>query len=108
MLTACHDPNDSVTSISRLAKLYCRLTVLLAAAACSSSDRATAPQSRPEVNISDAVHEGGTPGFYFLPPMADHPTFGGTFDSAVSTRNPQIALSAVTNGQPANCGSPAG
>ena len=104
MLTARHDPNDSVTSIRRLAKLYCRLTVLLTVAACSSSDRATAPQSRPEFNISDAVHEGGTPGFYFLPPMVDHPTFGGTFDSTISTLNPQIALCDVTNGPDTNCG----
>src|SRR5207237_128058 len=104
MLTARHDGNDSVTSIRRLAKLYCRLTVLLTVAACSSSDRATAPQSRPEFNISDAVHEGGTPGFYFLPPMVDHPTFGGTFDSTISTLNPQIALCDVTNGPDTNCG----
>src|SRR5438874_1561244 len=104
MLTARHEGNDSVTSIRPLATLCSRLTVLLAAAACSSSDRATAPQSRPEFNISDAMHEGGTPGFYFLPPMVARPTFGGTFDSAVSTLDPQIALCDVTNGTDTNCG----
>src|SRR5207302_2167104 len=104
MLTARHDPNDSVTSIRPPATLCSRLTALLTVAACSSSARATAPHSRPEFNISDAVHEGGTPGFYFLPPMVDHSTFGGTFDSAVSTLNPQIALCDVTNGPDTNCG----
>ena len=104
MLTARHEGNDSVTSMRPLATLCSRLTVLLTVAACSSSDRATAPQSHPEFSISDALHEGGTPGFYFLPPMVDHPTFGGTFDSTISTLNPQIALCDVTNGPDTNCG----
>jgi len=104
MLTARHDGNDSVSRIRRFATPCSRLTVLLTVAACSSSDRPTAPQSPPEFNISDAMHEGGTPGFYFLPPMVARPTFGGTFDSAVSTLDPQIALCDVTNGTDTNCG----
>src|SRR2546430_1270283 len=102
--TAPHDGDDSMSSVRRCARLCSRLTVLLSVAACASSDRPTGPQSRPEFNISDAVHEGGTPGFYFLPPMVARPTFSGTFDSGISTLNPQIALCDVTNGTDTNCG----
>jgi hypothetical protein len=37
-----------------------------------------------EALISDAVHKGGTPGFYFLPPIAPATTLIGTFDAALS------------------------
>jgi uncharacterized protein YjdB len=33
--------------------------------------------------ISDAVHNGGTPGFYFLPPMVAAPMVTGEFDGAL-------------------------
>src|SRR2546423_1692241 len=102
--TVPHDGDDSMSSVRRCARLCSRLTVLLSVAACASSDRPTGPQSRPEFNISDAVHEGGTPVFYFLPPMVARPTFSGTFDSGISTLNPQIALCDVTNGTDTNCG----
>ena len=71
--------------------------------ACSSSDRPTAPRSGPEYAISDAVHEGGTPGFYFLPPMVAQPAFGGTFDGDITTLSPQIAICDVSNGPDSNC-----
>ena len=58
-----------------------RLILAAIVAACSSADRVTAPLTKPEFAISDAVHEGGTPGFYFLPPVVRQPTFGGTFDA---------------------------
>ena len=80
---------------------------LLIATACSSGDKATAP-TRPEFAISDAVHEGGTPGFYFLPPMVTQPTFSGTFDADITTLNPLIAVCDVTNVPDANCGGPGG
>ena len=70
--------------------------------ACLSSDRPTAPRSKPEFAISDAVHEGGTLGFYFLPPMVAQPTFSGTFDADITTLNPAIAICDVAND--ANCG----
>jgi len=82
------------------------LPALLFFNACSSSDRPTAPRSGPEFAISDAVHEGGTPGFYFLPPMVPQPTFSGTFDADVTTLNPQIAICDLTND--ANCGASSG
>src|SRR5438309_347181 len=92
--------------------LTCRLARLVAALliveACASGDRPTAPRSRPEFAISDAVHEGGTPGFYFLPPMVAQPTFSGTFDADITTLNPAIAICDITNGPDANCGSSGG
>jgi virginiamycin B lyase len=78
------------------------------AAACKSADRATAPQTRPEFAISDAVHEGGTPGFYFLPPMVAQPTFSGTFDADITALNPAISICDVTNGPDNKCGGPSG
>src|SRR2546425_10663717 len=61
--------------------LSARLILAAIVAACSSTDRVTAPLTKPEFAISAAVHEGGTPGFYFLPPIVRQPTFGGTFDA---------------------------
>ena len=78
------------------------LPALLILNACSLSDRPMAPRSRPEFAISDAVHEGGTPGFYFLPPMVAQPAVSGTFDADVATLNPAIAICDITND--ANCG----
>jgi len=78
------------------------LPALLILNGCSSSDRPTAPRSRPEFAISDAVHEAGTRGFYFLPPMVAQPTFSGTFDADIATLHPAIAICDVTND--ANCG----
>jgi len=56
--------------------------------------------------ISDAVHEGGTSGFFFLPPMVAQPTVSGTFDADIATLNPQIAICDVTND--VNCGGSSG
>jgi len=82
--------------------------VALSIAACSSNDRPTAPRSGPEFAISDAVHEGGRPGFYFLPPMVAQPTFSGTFGADIATLNPAIAICDVTNGPDPNCGGTGG
>src|SRR6267378_4380746 len=88
--------------------LTCRLTrlvpALLIVGACASGDRPTAPRSGPEFLISDGVHEGGTPGFYFLPPLVARPTFSGTFDADITTLNPQIAICDITSGPDSNCG----
>jgi hypothetical protein len=92
--------------------LSCRvarfLPALLFLNACSSSDRPTAPRSGPEFAISDAVHEGGTPGFYFLPPMVAQPAFSGTFDADITTLDPAIAICDITNGPDSNCGGSGG
>jgi len=85
-------------SVSRL------FPAILCVTACSSGDQLVAPRTRPEFAISDAVHEGGTPGFYFLPPMVAQPAFSGPFDADITTLNPTIALCDVTNGPDANCG----
>src|SRR6266516_593063 len=95
----------AVSLTSRIAWL---VPALLIVEACSSGDRPTAPRSRPEFAISDAVHEGGTPGFYFLPPLVAQPTFSGTFDADITTLNPAIAICDITNGPDANCGNSGG
>lgn len=81
---------------------------LLIAAGCTSSDRPTAPFTKPEFAISDAVHENGTPGFYFLPPMVVQPTFSGTFDADITTLNPAIAICDITNSPDLDCGNAGG
>src|SRR6266513_501047 len=92
--------------------LTCRLAwlvpALLIVGACASGDRATAPRPGPEFAISDAVHEGGTACFYFLPPMVAQPVFSGTFDADITTLNPAIAICDITNGPDNNCGGAGG
>src|SRR6266705_233023 len=79
-------------------------TSLLALAACSSDRNLTAPRNRPEFAISDAAHQGGTPGFFFLPPLVAQPTTGGTFDADIATLNPQVAICDITLGPDVDCG----
>ena len=96
--------------MTRPAALYPLLSFasLLIVAGCTSSDRPTAPFTKPEFAISDAVHEGGTPGFYFLPPIVAQPAFSGSFDADIATLNPQIAICDITNGLDNNCGGAGG
>src|SRR5712691_926088 len=77
--------------------LSARLILSGVVAACSSADRVTAPPIKPEFAISDAVHEGGTPGFYFLPPVVRQPTFGGTFDAG-QLSNLRVYVCDLTSG----------
>src|SRR6266540_3565155 len=91
----------AVSLTSRVAWL---VLALLIVEACVSGERPTAPRSGPEFAISDGVHEGGTPGFYFLPPMVAQPPFSGTFDADITTLNPQIAICDITDGPDNDCG----
>src|SRR6266571_4828111 len=91
----------AVPLTSRVAWL---VPALLIVEACASGDRPTAPRPGPEFAISDGVHEGGTPGFYFRPPMVAQPTFSGSFDADITTLDPQIAICDITNGPDNNCG----
>src|SRR5882762_87736 len=95
----------AVSLTSRVAWL---IPALLIVEACASGDRPTAPRLGPEFAISDGVHEGGTPGFYFLPPVVAQPTFSGTFDPDIATLNPQIAICDITDGPDNNCGGAGG
>src|SRR2546423_1157880 len=95
----------AVSLTSRVAWL---VPALLIVEACASGDRPTAPRPRPEFAISDGVHESGTPGFYFLPPMVAQPTVSGTFDADITTLNPAIAICDITNGPDNNCGGAGG
>src|SRR6266571_3216638 len=91
----------AVPLTSRVAWL---VPALLIVEACASGDRPTAPRPGPEFAISDGVHEGGTPGFYFLPPVVAQPAFSGSFDADITTLNPQIAICDITNGPDNDCG----
>src|SRR5437879_5607381 len=99
---------DSMMAVSLRWRVWRLLPATLLVTACAFNDRPTAPPSGPDFAISDAVHEGGTPGFYFLPPMVAQPTFSGAFDGNIATLNPQIAICDVTNGPDVNCGGAGG
>src|SRR5204862_1650599 len=71
-------------------------TSLLAVAACSTDRNLTAPRNRPELAISDGAHQGGTPGFFFLPPLVAQPGTGGAFDADIAALSPQVAICDIT------------
>ena len=76
------------------------------ALSCSPDGTPTAARSGSGLQsaISDAAHDGGTAGFYFLPPMVSQPVFAGTFDGDIATLNPQVAICDVTSGPDTDCG----
>ncbi len=64
-------------------------------------DEATAPSHReivvpgaPSPDVTDAVHNGGTPHFYFLAPMVPHPRYSGVFDAS---QRPIVEICVVSN-----------
>jgi hypothetical protein len=73
------------------------LAVLVAAACTADSMSPTAPTGVRRT-ISDAAHAGAVPGFYFLPPMVDNPSFGGTFDASLQPRVEVCELSGTVCG----------
>jgi len=79
-------------------------TSLLAVAACSTDRNLTAPRKRPELAISDGAHQGGTPGFFFLPPLVAQPGTGGAFDADIAALSPQVAICDITLGPDRDCG----
>jgi hypothetical protein len=95
-------------AVSLRCRVAALVSVLLIVGACASADRPTALRPGPEFAISDGVHEGGTQGFYFLPPMVRQPAFSGTFDADIATLEPQIAICDITNGPDNNCGGAGG
>ncbi|HKV71809.1 MAG TPA: hypothetical protein VJN62_11205 [Gemmatimonadales bacterium] len=72
---------------------------------CTRAEPTTATlRSHVAAVISDAAHDGGTAGFYFLPPMVSQPIIAGTFDGDIATLNPQVAICDVTSGPDTDCG----
>lgn len=59
---------------------------VLAVAACSADSKSPLAPDVPRPTISDAAHAGAVPGFYFLPPMVQQPSYSGTFDAALQPR----------------------
>ncbi len=72
-------------------------------AGCAPKDGIIGPPSGLIYGISDAAH-GGTPGFYFLPPMTLQPAFSGTFDADITTLDPRVAICDVTISYDVDCG----
>jgi hypothetical protein len=60
--------------------------------ACAQPDRVLAPPTAPRFTISDGKN-GGTKGFYFLPPLVSPPQATGTFDPALA---PEISVCELT------------
>ena len=77
-------------------------------AACNEPTRPAMTPRLPQFSISDGAHEGGTPGFFFLPPVVAQPAVSGSFDADITTLNPQIAICDITDGPDNNCGGPGG
>ena len=61
-------------------------TTLLFGASCADQSRLpTEPTpASPSFEIRDQAHNGGTEGFFFLPPVVSMPAFDGTFDADLS------------------------
>lgn len=76
-----------------------RLLPLLAVASLAChQDGPTTPagalgRQSPTFAISDAVHSGGNPHFYFLPPLVPRPAFSGAFDAKAE---PVVDICAVS------------
>ena len=79
------------------------LPATLAFIACSERRDAGGPAA-PAALISDAGHDGGTPGFFFLPPLVTHVSPSGTFDADIATLAPAITICDVTDRPDTDCG----
>ncbi|HEX2189051.1 MAG TPA: Ig-like domain-containing protein [Longimicrobiaceae bacterium] len=81
-------------------KAATRATFLLLLAACTGdSGSLLAPEpGGPTLEVSDAAHSGTVPGFYFLPPMVQQPSYTGTFDPALSPQVEVCELSGTSCG----------
>lgn len=60
------------------------LMASVAIAGCGAETPSAPPPVPPGFMISDAVHSGGKPHFFFLPPMVQAPAPTGTFDPALA------------------------
>jgi hypothetical protein len=81
----------------RIARALTLVVASLAAMGCT--DRGSSPTlavpAAGHRQLSDAAH-GGTPGFYFLPPMLPQPTTRGTFDPDLA---PRVAICMLRGGE---------
>jgi hypothetical protein len=64
-------------------------TLALLWVACDSQPPTQPVDFEPAYDISDAMHEGGLSGFYWLPPMVSQPTTTGTF---IGTLSPEAKI----------------
>ena len=78
----------------------CLFASVILVAACVGGDKSL--PLAPNLDISDAAHAAGTPGFYFLPPMVPNPVTSGVFDPDIVSLNPAILICDLTAG--VDCG----
>ncbi|MGE3544882.1 MAG: thrombospondin type 3 repeat-containing protein [Kofleriaceae bacterium] len=78
--------------------------VLLLLGACTDQLSSTEQLGGIAPHIEDAANNGGTQGFYFLAPLADAPSFSGTFNGTFSRRL-RIAIDNVACDQSGNVSS---
>ena len=75
--------SPNLFSFERNALMACRTLLLLSAfglvVSCTSREDAV-PTAYSQALISDQVHNAGTAGFFFLPPMVKNPKAGGVFE----------------------------
>lgn len=97
-----------IPSISRT--VSCLTAVAAAAALAGCADTAPVapsvrPPGAPRAEILDAAHNGGTPGFYFLPPLVAQPNDDvATFDP---TRSVRVSVCPLGNPAASACIAPA-
>lgn len=81
---------------------FCITLSAVLLAGCGDSARFSGPGNTmgppppPSSSISDAVHSGGTAGFYFLPPLVAEPTDTGALDP-----NRSVVVNVCSLGNPA-------
>jgi len=82
--------------------LLARLILATGVAGCASSDRVTGVSRVPAASSQSLVASGSA--FSFLPPMVTQPSVTGSFDPAIATLRPQVAICDVTSGPDVACG----
>lgn len=85
---------------TRRARCFAAWMALAGASAVSCTPEDAAAPARSNPVISDAVHSGGTQGFYFLPPLVPAAAYGGAFEASV---RPTVQIWALdAGGRPAS------
>src|SRR5260370_37596939 len=82
--------------------LLARLILATGVAGCASRDRVTGVSRVPAASSQPLVASGSA--FSFLPPMVTQPSVTGSFDPAIATLRPQVAICDVTSGPDVACG----
>jgi len=87
-------------------KYVLRCVALVTLAGCGVGDVTEPPVDvgGPMYAISDALHSGGTAGFYFLPPLVAAPNATGAFDADITSLDPRVTICDLALGENVDCG----